>query len=127
MGPVNNAQRMMIINNAAHAAAAANRARYHPAYMRRPVYLPPMSAATEALLVPAPPQRETVAQHTCELVWDAPSDDDGATMLRAVVDGKVTELAVQRGDDFGLLMELADMPGAGILPPWGEVEDDDAE
>jgi hypothetical protein len=43
--------------------------------------------------------------------------------LSVWVNGECTALAFQQGDSFGLLMDIADMDGSGVLPPFGDEEE----
>ena len=67
---------------------------------------------------PEPAVRETIGMYVVELRWDAPTTPDESTTLSAWVDGECVQMGMQQGDDFGLLMELAD--DGSILPPWSD-------
>jgi hypothetical protein len=65
--------------------------------------------------------KATVAQYHCELVWDAPTDeDDPVPMLRVFVNGEEKYAAMRPGDSFDLLFEVMDTQGSGVLPPWSD-------
>jgi hypothetical protein len=72
-----------------------------------------------------PITRPTIATYKVELRWDAPTKSGESTMLSAWVNDEMVQAGMQRGDCFGLLMDLADE--AGILPPWSDDEDEQGD
>src|SRR4051812_19076976 len=69
-----------------------------------------------------PITKPTLAPYELTLRWTRPVGPDGFTMLAIWRGDDFLTGGLNEGDEFGLLMELADDPG--VLPGWDDDEDD---